>query len=134
MKQKFYSMYGKAVDQNGNEHIVTIVGECVQSVETEIASEEILVPVKNKVENGIVSYPIKKKTRTLRYAYSICHPDDDFNKEVGESIAKKRLVTPLGELKTTFISCLTTDQINIILFEELNYIIENIDRFIERKI
>ena len=27
MKQKFFSMHGTAVDKNGEEHIVTMVGE-----------------------------------------------------------------------------------------------------------
>ena len=133
MKKKVYSMHGNAIDKNGKNHIVTIIGECTQTVETDIASEEILVPVKNKVSNGIVSYPIKRKVRVLKYAYSICHPEDEFNEEVGIELAKKRLNRPLGELKTNYISCLTPDQINMILFEELNYIIENIDKFMERK-
>jgi len=40
MKQKFYSMYGTAIDRYGDEHIVTIVGEFIQEkVETCVTTE-----------------------------------------------------------------------------------------------
>lgn len=134
MKQKFYSMYGTAVDRYGDEHIVTIVGEFTQEkVEhfntTEVNVEDEKIP--NKVTKGILTYPTKVKTRTLKYAFSICHQDDEFDEELGIEIAKKRIAKkPLGELTTTLVTTLCEDQIKLILFGELNYVINNIDSFI----
>ena len=134
MKAKIYSMYATAIDSLGKKHVVTIVGELSQKMDSELVSEEIEVPVKNRIEKGVISYPVRQKTRTFRYAYSICHPEDKFNKELGIEIAKKRLARPLGELKSTYTSCLTKDQVEFILLEELTYIKEHIDRFIEREL
>ena len=133
MKSKIYSMYATATDSLGKEHIVTIVGELNQAIETEIATDEIQVPIKNRLEKGVISYPKRNKIRTLKYSYSICHPDDKFCEEDGIKIAKRRLSKPLGELSTKFMSCLTKDQIEWILLEELTYITKHIDRFIERE-
>lgn len=134
MKQKFYSMYGTAVDQYGEEHIVTIVGEFIQEkVETcitkEVNVEDEFKP--NKYTKGILTYPTKTKTRTLTYAVSICHPDDEFDEEIGIELAKRRIYKkPLGLLMTPLVTTLCDDQIKLILFGELNYVINNIDRFI----
>ena len=84
--------------------------------------------------NGVLTYPTKVKTRTLTYAVSICHPDDEFDEELGVEIAKKRLnEKPLGQLSTTLVTTLCEDQIKLILFGELNYVINNIDRFISEE-
>lgn len=137
MKQKFYSMYGTAIDRYGDEHIVTIVGEFIQEkvetcVTTEIDVEDEYKP--NKVVKGVLTYPTKVKTRTLTYAVSICHPDDEFDEELGIEIAKKRIdEKPLGQLSTTLVTTLCEDQIKLILFGELNYVINNIDQFINEE-
>lgn len=134
MKQKFYSMNGVAIDRYGDEHIVTIVGEFTQEkvetcVTTEVNLEDEHKP--NKVVKGVLTYPTKVKTRTLTYAVSICHPDDDFDEEIGIELAKRRLnKKPLGQLHTTLITTLCEDQIKLILFGELNYVINNIDKYI----
>ena len=134
MKQKFYSMYGTAVDRYGDEHIVTIVGEFIQDkVEAEI-TKEINVEDEfkpNRFVKGTLTYPTKTKIRTLTYAVSICHPDDEYDEEIGMEIAKKRIYEkPLGMLTTPLVTTLCEDQIKLILFGELNYVINNIDRFI----
>lgn len=141
MKPKFYSMYGTAVSKDGEEHIVTIVGRFTQEKETIVVSENAndvlkLVGVDELAQlkdDAILSVPMTRKVRTLTYAYSICHSDDIFDEEVGVNIAKRRIKSnPLGELKTEMVTSLTKDQINGILFWELNYIIKNIDEFIEK--
>lgn len=135
MKQKFYSMHGVAVDRNGDKHMVTIVGEYVQEkVETCITKEINIKDERkeHKVLQGILTYPTTIKTRTLTYAVSICHPDDQFNKEVGIELAKRRIKkNPLGQLSTNLVTTLCEDQIKLILFGELNYVIDNIDKYIE---
>lgn len=133
MRKKFYSMSGEAIDSEGKSHVVTVVGLCTQEKETDIVSENVDVSLWNgKSTNGVLSYPNKKIVRRLKYAFSICHPDDEFDEETGVKLAKRRLSKPLGELKTEYITCLTPEQVNMILFEELNYIIDNIDKFINK--
>ena len=140
MKQKFYSMHGTAVDKNGGEHIVTIVGEYLQGKETKMLSMTANQVMKDNgiygmpfKDDAIITVPYKQKTRTLTYAFSICHPDDIFDEELGVEIAKRRIKEqPWGQLKTEMITTLCEDQINFILFGELKYIMDNIDKFIDR--
>ena len=137
MKQKFYSMYGTAVDLYGDEHIVTIVGEYIQEKVEKVVTEEINVEDEfkpHKVTKGMLAYPTKVKTRTLTYAVSICHPEDEYDEEIGMEIAKRRIKEkPLGQLSTTIMTTLCDDQIKLILFGELNYVINNIDKFISEE-
>lgn len=134
MKEKFYTFNGKSKDKNGIEHIVTIVGKFTQEKVDEFVTKEINVEDEkkdNKYVKGLITYPVRKKKRTLTYAVSICHPDDEFNEDEGIRIAKKRIEEkPLGQLQTTLVTTLCEDQINFILFGELNYVINNIDKFI----
>ena len=133
MSRKIYSMYGTAVDKDGQKHVVTIVGEYTTKKEVEFNSTDVDVQVsEDKFVQGIITVPRKQMVRTLRYAYSICNPEDEFNEEVGISIATRRIKdNPLGELKTKYVTSLCKDQIEIILFGELKYIMENIDKFIQ---
>jgi hypothetical protein len=139
MKQKFYTMHGTAIDKNGEEHIVTMVGEYLQTKETEVISELANDVLKANgcdfglefKDNAILSVPMTKKVRILTYAFSICHPDDIFDENIGIEIAKRRIKEhPLGQLKTEMITTLCTDQVKFILFGELKYVMDNIDKFI----
>lgn len=134
MKQKFYTMHGTAIDKNGEEHIVTMVGEYLQTKETEIVTElanNVLVGMEFK-DDAILSVPVTKKVRILTYAFSICHPQDIYDEEIGVEIAKRRIKDhPLGQLKTEMITTLCPDQVKFILFGELKYVMDNIDKFIE---
>lgn len=136
MKQKFYHMHGKTTDQNGQEHIVTIVGEYTQYTDHDVEVKSINVHTDyNRVEDSILIQNKNQKMRKLRYAYSICHPHDvpTFNEEVGVAIAKRRIKdNPLGELTTTFRTTLCEDQIQLILFGELKHVMDNVDKFIDR--
>lgn len=135
MKQKFFHMYGKAVDKNGEQHIITIVGKLTQETVNMTESEDVTVLINNKKEsNGLLIYDVPSKVRKLKYAFSICHPHDieNFDIEKGVEIAKKRIEKqPLGELETKLKTTLCDDQVKLILFGELNYIINHIDKFIE---
>ena len=54
-----------------------------------------------------------------------------YDENVGIEIAKRRIKThPLGQLKTEMITSLCTDQVKFILFGELKYVMDNIDKFI----
>jgi hypothetical protein len=138
MGTKFLSVNGKAVDKNGKEHIVTVVGKYSQKTENKVEVEKLKVvdvDKPTKEHDGTLIINKKQKVRKLRYAYSICHTDDIelFNEEIGVELAKKRINNnPLGELQTTFITSLCNDQIDAILKSELEYICQNIDKFIEK--
>ena len=138
MKEKFYSMHGTAVDKNGEEHIVTIVGQYLKTKETDIVTENAnkVLKINNYpnlfVDSAILSAPQTKTVRTLTYAFSICHPSDIFNEEIGVEIAKRRIKEfPLGQMKTDMITTLCPDQIKWILFGELKHVMDNIDKYIE---
>lgn len=131
MSRKIYSMYGTAVDKNGQNHVVTIVGEYTNKKENKYIGEELEVEHYGKNTTGFAFIPTKQMVRTLRYAYAICNPEDKFDEQEGIRIATKRIKTnPLGELQTKYVTSLCKDQIELILFGELKYIMENIDKFI----
>lgn len=138
MKEKFYSMHGTAVDKNGEEHIVTIVGQYLKTKETDIVTENAnkVLKINNYpnlfVDSAILSAPQTKTVRTLTYAFSICHSDDIFDEQIGIDIAKRRIKEfPLGQMKTDMITTLCPDQIKWILFGELKHVMDNIDKYIE---
>ena len=133
MSRKIYSMYGTAIDKNGVEHVVTIVGEYTTRKDVNWNTVNVDVPVnENKTVEGVLSIPRKQVIRTLKYAYSICNPEDKFDEEECIRLTTKRIKNnPLGELETKYVTSLCKDQIEIILFGELKYIMENIDKFIQ---
>lgn len=135
MKEKIYSMHETAVDKDGLKHEVMIVGVCTQRKELKRVYRDVQVPVnENKCVDGQLSFFKPSTKRELKYAYSICHSDDNFNEEVGKKLALKRTKTsPMGELETKYITTLCPDQINLILYGELKYIINNIDKFIKKE-
>jgi response regulator of citrate/malate metabolism len=63
--------------------------------------------------------------------YDLIFLDYELPDSNGMEIAKKRInEKPMGQLSTTLVTTLCEDQIKLILFGELNYVINNIDRFI----
>lgn len=134
MSRKIYSIYGTAVDKDGQSHVVTVVGEYTTKKEVELKTSDVNVEVtEDKFVQGVITLPRKQMTRTLRYAYSICNPEDEFNAQEGVRLATKRIKkNPLGELTTKYVTSLCKDQIEIILFGELKYIMKNIDKFIKK--
>ena len=134
MSKKFYSMHGTAKDANGQPHVVTIVGMFESTKETLVKNEDVIVDVSpTKNVEGKLTYEVKKPIRKLTYAYSICHPEDKFNEQTGIDIAKTRIHSnPMGQLITPYVTCLCKDQIELILFGELKFILDNIDRFLDK--
>ena len=134
MPKKLYSMHGTAQDANGNPHVVTIVGQFETTKTPVVKYEDVIVdvsPTKN-VEGKLV-YETKQPIRKLTYAYSICHPDDKFDEQTGINIAKRRIKSsPMGELTTKYVTSLCKDQIELILFGELKFILDNIDMFLDK--
>ena len=134
MKQKFYSLYGTATDSNGEKHVVTVVGKCEQCRQRKMIEDEINVAVKpNSFVLGKLRYPSNKLlTRKLTLGLSICHPNDEFNQEFGIELAKKRIANgqTLGAIETNDVTMLTQDAVMGELFVKLQYIVKNIDKYI----
>ncbi len=132
MKKKLYTLYGNAFDKNGQKHVVTVVGLFEQFKEDVDVIKSVPVEVKNDSwTDGILIFNKKQKVRTFTTAYSICHPDDEFNDVVGIELAESRLKTrPIGQLSSVDVTMLTPDMCNMVLFNELTHIINNIDKYI----
>lgn len=131
MRTKYYSLFGEAIDSNGNSHIVTVVGEYTQFKEDFVEEMDVLT------DEGVVCktlIPMKKQKRELKLAYSICHPDDVFDKEEGIKVAKRRLKrgNTIGELSSYNCTMLNQDQCEILVLVEVGHIIKHIDTYIQR--
>ena len=130
MKTKYYSMFGRAFDKDGKCHTVTVIGEYQQFKEDFVEERDI------KVDGDFhkVLTPIKKQRRQLKLAYSICHPEDTFDVNMGIKIAKRRLKRGdiIGELSSYNFTMLNPDQIDMLLLNEVSHISKHIDTYIER--
>lgn len=133
MKEKIYSLYSSAIDKKGLKHEIVMVGIYNQVKSDEVVTRKVLVPVKeNKNITGTLTFSKPEIKRNLKYAFAICHPTDVFNKEQGKKLAIKRArKNPMGEMETKLITTLCKDQIKHILKGEMNYVVKNIDKFIE---
>lgn len=131
MRTKYYSLFGEAYDKEGKSHIVTVVGQYKQFKEECVDKWEI---VDDEGVSCKVLRPIKKQKRVLTLAYSICHPEDEFNKEEGIKVAKRRLKAGdvIGELSSYDFTMLNPDQCEIMVLNEVGHIIKHIDTYIER--
>ena len=125
MNNKVYSLWGKAVDSNGETHYVTVVGLYNKETRYENTMEDI--------DNDVTLLTHDKyKVRTLKLGASICHPSDEFNEEVGISIAKSRAKrTPIGTVESRNITMLNADACTALVFTELRHIINHIDDYID---
>lgn len=113
---KEYSTFGVATDANGEKHMVTVVGR-----------------FKRYREKRQENQPFRKIVRELTLGYSICHPDDEFNQEIGENIAKRRLVKqPIGTVKSYDITMLDSITCDLLVKNELSHIVKNIDKYIKK--
>lgn len=130
---KYYHVYGKVNDANGNKHVVTIVGKFEQTRKKELVQDVTKVETKpNCFVDGILTYEVKNLKRKLTLGLSICHPYDTFDEEVGVEIAKKRIENgqDLGTLETSNVTMLTEDAIIAELMVKLNYVIGHIEDYI----
>lgn len=75
-----------------------------------------------------------KKARSLDIGYSICHPIDSYNAELGMRIAKKRTVTtPFCNLYSSFGGEFRDDFVETIMDKKAEFIAQNLDNFIDKK-
>lgn len=133
MKTKYYHVYGKTKTDDGQEHIVTIVGKFEQTRKPTEVTEEVDVESKlGSFVKGELKYKVKLLNRKLTLGMSICHPTDKFDEEIGVEIAKKRIEQgrDLGTLETSNVTMLTEDAIFAELMVKLNHVLDNIENYL----
>lgn len=136
MKTKFYDLYADGIDANGVKHTVTVVGKFTQETIKKECEVEIPVEVKpNTYTNGTLKFNKKRLHRTLTIGVSICNPEDEFSREEGIRIAKKRIANgeDAGTIETNDVTMLTEDLIMAELLGKLTYITNHIDNYIQPK-
>lgn len=73
------------------------------------------------------------KGKKLNVGYSICNPNDEYSAKVGVKIAKKRLHSkPFAHMTSKFSGEFNKETIVAIMDVKANYIINNIDKFINK--
>ena len=134
MKKKEYFVEGEVKDANGDLRHIVLLGVLTQEKIIDIKEKVVNVPINDKKSvKGVLTFPRKQTIRKLVYSFAICHPDDKYDVNQGLSIARKRVDTnPMGELETMYITTLCDDQVMHILNGELQYIINNIDKFVDK--
>lgn len=140
MAEKFYHICGRAYDDDGKMHIVTVVGKVEQGsekVDVKLDANDIPIFVnKNGYDiqaNDIsINFKDKRFSRKLEIGVSICHPLDKFDEETGVRIAKRRIKNGdiIGTLRTNDLSMLTQDGVYAELLVKLNHIKDNIEKYI----
>lgn len=140
MAEKFYHICGRAYDDDGKMHIVTVVGKVEQGsekVDVKLDANDIPIFVnKNGYDiqaNDIsINFKDKRFSRKLEIGVSICHPLDKFSEETGVRIAKRRIKNGdiIGTLRTNDLSMLTKDGVYAELLVKLNHIKDNIEKYI----
>ena len=140
MAEKFYHICGRAYDDDGKMHIVTVVGKVEQGsekVDVKLDANDIPIFVnKNGYDiqaNDIsINFKDKRFSRKLEIGVSICHPLDKFDEETGVRIAKRRIKNGdiIGTLRTNDLSMMTQDGVYAELLVKLNHIKDNIEKYI----
>ena len=140
MAEKFYHICGRAYDDDGKMHIVTVVGKVKQGsekVDVKLDANDIPIFVNRngfemKTNELNISFKEKRFSRELEIGVSICHPLDKFSEETGVRIAKRRIKNGdiIGTLRTNDLSMLTQDGVYAELLVKLNHIKDNIEKYI----
>ena len=132
-KLKYYHLYAECVDQDGEKHVVTVVGRFTQNYVPKEITQEVPVEVKpGSTVKGKLTFNKRTLHRTLTVGVSICHPLDKFDEDFGVELAKARIENgqDAGKLETNDVTMLTEDLIMAELVGKLAYICNNIDDYI----
>lgn len=133
MKEKFYHLYADAVDEDGEKHVVTVVGRFRQNYVPKEVTQDVPVEVKpGSVIKGKLTFNKRTLHRELTVGVSICHPLDEFDEEFGIELAKARIEKgeDAGTVETNDVTMLTEDLIMAELLGKLTYIVSNIQNYI----
>lgn len=113
---------------------VIVVGIRTEEKEVFTKKMKTSVNVNGKKVNGTFSANFKKPLKRFVIGYSICHADDEFDMAMGIEIAKKRaLRKSSGELRSNSWTMLQDDQCDALIRCESEYILNNIEKYINRK-
>ena len=132
-KIKYYDLYSRCVDKNGETHYVTVVGKFTQNYVPKEVTQEVPVEVKpGSFVNGKLTFNKRTLHRTLTVGVSICHPMDKFDEDFGVELAKARIERgqDAGKIETNDVTMITEDLIMAELLGKLSYIVSNIDSYI----
>lgn len=133
MKVKYYHLWNKVTDDNGDDHYVTVVGKFTQEYVTKEVAQTVPVEVKSgSFIQGKLTFNKKTLHRTLTVGVSICHPLDEFDEEFGVELAKARIERgeDAGTVETNDVTMLTEDLIMAELIGKLSYISNNLENYI----
>ena len=133
MKVKYYHLWNKVTDDNGDDHYVTVVGKFTQEYVPKEVAQTVPVEVKpGSFIQGKLTFNKKTLHRTLTVGVSICHPLDEFDEEFGVELAKARIERgeDAGTVETNDVTMLTEDLIMAELIGKLSYISNNLENYI----
>ena len=133
MKVKYYHLWNKVTDDNGDDHYVTVVGKFTQEYVPKEVAQTVPVEVKSgSFIQGKLTFNKKTLHRTLTVGVSICHPLDEFDEEFGVELAKARIERgeDAGTVETNDVTMLTEDLIMAELIGKLSYISNNLENYI----
>lgn len=127
-------MHRTCTDKSGDSHVVTVVGEFSQKRLNQYIEKDCTVMDNHRTLPATLLYSKKLMTRSLTMGMSICHPTDDFDEEIGITVARRRIKdgNDIGTLYTHDVTMLTKDQIMSHIQCKLDYICEHIDEYMER--
>ena len=130
MTDKIYTMTAPSIDKDGHTHMITLVGRYRKIREVHYVETNI------KQQNGLtkkILEPEKMIKREFAMGYSICHPEDEYDKTLGESIGLRRIDRgeTIGTLASYDVTMLNPNQCSEIINYEMLRIVDNIDDFIK---
>lgn len=115
-------------------HIITVVGVRTETKENKFMTTNIN-NMAGKGETHLISIT-PQKMRRFAIGYSICHPDEIFDAEIGIDVAYKRAKSEkrrMGYLETPCWTMLQNDQCEELVKNEAMHIARNINKYIDRK-
>ena len=131
---KSYYHYENVKSANGASHIVLVYGEVSEdkfisgfAPVTFTRKGRIIKSVGDPI---IVNHEFRSPVKTFNMGFAICNSSDTFNINTGIKEAKKRFAqSPMTTQNGNF---LTEDMLKAIVDNELNYILNNIDHYLDK--
>lgn len=121
--EKIYNLRKSVVDNNGQEHIVTIFAFVTHKKDRNVPYQ---FETKDSKCTCLISQ--KKKMREVKLTYTICHPNDTYNYDIALKIARRRVKENPSAVLMTYdlVTSLKVDQISALMLNEMLKINETI--------
>lgn len=132
-KVKYYHYSGTAVDKNGVERMITVVGRFEQTRQpVEIVTKASIESWPGKEIEGNFTFSKKMLTRKFTMGLAICAPTDVYDEGIGIKVAKKRIKqgNDLGTIYTNDVTMLTVDGCWAELINKFKFVSANIDKYL----